>query len=144
MQPPPLKDWMFLGKLSEKTSLKVIHANVSSRFIHISKASTSAVLSLDEDVSLSVEEIQFAYEVWKQFENRIVGFPSRNHYWDDQNRLWVYSSAMTNEFSMILTSAAFIHRKHARLFTEYLSVSLTSAVETYPECQHILINFLIR
>ena len=36
-----------------------------------------SVLSLDNDVTLNQEEINFAFSVWQTFPHRIVGFPSR-------------------------------------------------------------------
>merc|ERR1719153_257359 len=120
VKPPPLKDWIFLGGLSTTTQLHILtdshHTNISSRFQAASQAPTEAILSLDEDVTLTTSEIDFAFEVWKQFQDRIVGFPARTHYWDDERHTWVYSSKWTNEYSIILTNAAFINRKFARLF----------------------------
>ena len=36
-----------------------------------------AVLSLDNDVTLHQEEIDFSFTVWQTFPHRIVGFPAR-------------------------------------------------------------------
>lgn len=44
---------------------------------------TDAVFSLDEDATLTTDEIDFAFHVWRHFPERIVGFPARTHYWDD-------------------------------------------------------------
>ena len=113
------------------------------RFHNSALVTTHAFLSLDEDVTLTTEEINFAFEVWKTFPERIVGFPARSHFWDERRRLWSYTSARANEYSMILTNAAFLHRKYAKLFVENLSVSVTTALQTYTDCEHILMNFLV-
>ena len=39
--------------------------------------------------------------------------------------------------------AAFLNRKYAKLFVENLSVSVTAALHTYSDCEHILMNFLV-
>ena len=44
---------------------------------------TSAILSLDEDTVLTTDEVDFAFQVWINFPDRIVGYPARSHYWDD-------------------------------------------------------------
>ena len=44
---------------------------------------TDAVLSLDEDAILNTDELDFAYHVWREFPDRIVGYPARAHFWDD-------------------------------------------------------------
>ena len=142
--PPPPDDWIFLGRLSQHTPLKILHTNTSStRFSHATSVSTEAVLFLDESVMLTSEETEFAFEVWITFPDRIVGFSERNHFWDEKKKMWQYSSALSNEYSMILTSAAFVNRKYAKHFVENLSVSLTSAILSHPDCEHILMNFLV-
>ena len=44
---------------------------------------------------------------------------------------------------LIISFAAFLHRKYAKLFVENLSVSVTAALQTYSDCEHILMNFLV-
>lgn len=56
--------------------------------------------------------IYFRYEVWREFPDRIVGFPSRTHVWDNVTNRWRYESEWTNEISMVLTGAAFHHKVH--------------------------------
>lgn len=41
------------------------------------------MLSLDEDAILNTDELDFAYRVWRDFPDRIVGYPARAHFWDD-------------------------------------------------------------
>ncbi|ETE66830.1 Exostosin-1, partial [Ophiophagus hannah] len=82
---------------------------VSERFLPYSAIGTDAVLSLDEYASLSTSEVDFAFVVWRKFPDRIVGFPMRSHFWDTSKNQWSYTSKWTNEFSMVLTAAAFYH-----------------------------------
>ena len=44
--------------------------SVNSRFYPYAHLQTSAVLSLDDDVVLSTEEIDFAFRVWIEFPDR--------------------------------------------------------------------------
>ncbi|MGH0125446.1 UNVERIFIED_CONTAM: hypothetical protein FKN15_031944 [Acipenser sinensis] len=83
---------------------------ISSRFLPYSDITTDAVLSLDEDTVLLTSEVNFAFVVWCSFPDRIVGYPPRSHFWDNSKQMWGYTSKWTNEFSMILTGAAFYHR----------------------------------
>jgi hypothetical protein len=41
---------------------------------------------------------------------RIVGFPSRTHYWSNGSQSWVYESEWKNDVSIVLTGAAFYHK----------------------------------
>jgi len=40
--------------------------------------------------------------VWREFPDRIVGFPSRLHMWDNGTNCWKYESEWTNSISMVL------------------------------------------
>lgn len=57
--------------------------SISQRFFPHEHIETDAVLSLDEDAILNTDELDFAYQVWQDFPDRIVGYPARAHFWDD-------------------------------------------------------------
>ena len=57
--------------------------SISQRFYPYPEIKTDAVLSLDEDAILNTDELDFAYTVWRDFPDRIVGYPARAHFWDD-------------------------------------------------------------
>lgn len=153
-----------------KVSVHIVPANgISYRFHPNPLIKTSAILSLDEDVTLNTDEIDFAFTVWKSFPDRIVGYPARSHYWDDARvfnifklwiyisrlfliylvsilifqRAWGYTSKWTNDYSMVLTGAAFYHRYYNALYTEVLSSTLHKTVEQAQNCEDILMNFLV-
>jgi len=143
VKPPPSSDWAFLAGLPDSIRLRLIQTNSSTRFLQANLVSTNAILYLDEDISLTTDEINFGFLVWRTFQDRIVGFSARTHYWDEKKKMWAFSSVLSNEYSMVLTNAAFIDRKYAKLLIENLSVSLSTALQSFPDCEHILINFLV-
>lgn len=49
-------------------------------------------------------------QVWREFPDRLVGYPGRLHLWDHEMGKWKYESEWTNEVSMVLTGAAFYHK----------------------------------
>uniref|UniRef100_A0A4W3JG31 N-acetylglucosaminyl-proteoglycan 4-beta-glucuronosyltransferase n=1 Tax=Callorhinchus milii TaxID=7868 RepID=A0A4W3JG31_CALMI len=116
---------------------------MSSRFFPYDAIQTDAVLSLDEDTVLSTNEVDFAFIVWHSFPDRIVGYPARSHYWDNSKGRWGYTSKWTNEYSMVLTGAAFYHRYYHYLYNYYLPASLHSMVDQMANCEDILMNFLV-
>ncbi|XP_036414044.1 exostosin-1a [Colossoma macropomum] len=116
---------------------------MSSRFLPYSSILTDAVLSLDEDTVLSTTEVDFAFTVWQSFPERIVGYPARSHFWDANKERWGYTSKWTNDYSMVLTGAAFYHRYYNYLYTNYLPASLKSMVDQLSNCEDILMNFLV-
>uniref|UniRef100_A0A8C1UEQ1 Glycosyl transferase 64 domain-containing protein n=1 Tax=Cyprinus carpio TaxID=7962 RepID=A0A8C1UEQ1_CYPCA len=139
--PPPRNKWP-----SITTPFSVIEGKrktMSGRFFPHHAIKTDAVLSLDEDSVLSTNEVDFAFIVWQSFPDRIVGYPARSHYWDSGKGRWGYTSKWTNEYSMVLTGAAFYHRYYHHLYTYYLPASLLSMVDQLANCEDILMNFLI-
>lgn len=120
-----------------------IKSSISQRFYPHKEIDTAAVLSLDEDTVLTTDEIDFAFVVWQQFPDRIVGYPGRSHYWDDSKSTWGYTSKWTNDYSIVLTGAAFYHQYYNYLYTEWLSPLLHKTVEQSQNCEDILMNFLV-
>ncbi|XP_044741369.1 exostosin-1 [Chrysoperla carnea] len=116
---------------------------ISQRFYPHSLIQTAGVLSLDEDSLLTTDEIDFAFQVWREFPERIVGYPARSHYWDDSKSSWGYTSKWTNDYSIVLTGAAFYHRYYNVLYTHWLNPLLHKTVEQSQNCEDILMNFLV-
>mmetsp|Transcript_29206 Transcript_29206/g.48251 ORF Transcript_29206/g.48251 Transcript_29206/m.48251 type:complete len:346 (+) Transcript_29206:73-1110(+) len=48
--------------------------NINNRFEPIHQVATEAVLSLDDDVEMTERSLDFAYKVWKENRERLVGF----------------------------------------------------------------------
>uniref|UniRef100_A0A8C1T532 Exostosin glycosyltransferase 1b n=1 Tax=Cyprinus carpio TaxID=7962 RepID=A0A8C1T532_CYPCA len=116
---------------------------MSSRFQPYDSIISDAVLSLDEDTVLSTTEVDFAFTVWQSFPERIVGYPARSHFWDNNKERWGYTSKWTNDYSMVLTGAAIYHRYYHFLYSHFLPNSLKSMVDQLANCEDILINFLV-
>ncbi|XP_029805542.1 exostosin-like 1 isoform X2 [Suricata suricatta] len=116
---------------------------VSDRFVPHRAISTDAILSLDAHSSLTTSEVDFAFLVWQSFPERMVGFLTWNHFWDEAQGSWGYTAERANEFSMVLTSAAFYHRYYHTLFTHTLPKALRTLADEAPTCVDILMNFLV-
>lgn len=56
---------------------------------------------------------------------------------------WGYTSKWTNDYSIVLTGAAFYHRYYNFLYTHWLSPLLHKTVEQSQNCEDILMNFLV-
>ncbi|XP_012353818.2 exostosin-like 1 isoform X2 [Nomascus leucogenys] len=119
------------------------HRKVSDRFYPYSTIRTDAILSLDARSSLSTSEVDFAFVVWQSFPERMVGFLTSSHFWDEAHGGWGYTAERTNEFSMVLTTAAFYHRYYHTLFTHSLPKALRTLADEAPTCVDVLMNFLV-
>lgn len=73
----------------------------------------------------------------------IIGFPSRTHIWDNTTNSWKYESEWTNEISMVLTGAAFLHKYWSYLYTKELPSEVKDWADEHLNCEDIAMNFLV-
>lgn len=67
--------------------------SLNNRFLPYHLIETEAVLCVDDDAHLRHDEIVFAFRVWREHRDRIVGFPGRYHAWDlNFNNGFLYNS----------------------------------------------------
>lgn len=141
-QPPSILEF---PKISKPINIIKTKANkLSHRFFPYREIETEAILHIDDDiVMLTPDEVEFAFEVWREFPDRIVGFPSRTHIWDNITMSWKYESEWTNEISMVLTGAAFLHKYWSYLYTRDLPLVVKDWVDDHMNCEDIAMNFLV-
>uniref|UniRef100_A0A1A9WW32 Exostosin-2 n=1 Tax=Glossina brevipalpis TaxID=37001 RepID=A0A1A9WW32_9MUSC len=144
-------------------SIKIVHARdnrLSNRFFPYKEIETEAILTIDDDINmLTADEVDFGYliyqatkeviadknryEVWREFPDRIVGFPSRLHVWDNFTSHWRYESEWTNEISMVLTGAAFLHKYWNHMYTYRMPSIIKQMIDSRMNCEDIAMNFLV-
>ncbi|XP_053678968.1 exostosin-2 [Anopheles nili] len=127
--------------------LKIIQTaanRLSNRFYPYEEIETEAILTIDDDiVMLTADELDFGYEVWREYPDRIVGFPSRTHVWDNGTGRWRYESEWTNQISMVLTGAAFHHKYWSYMYTNAMPGNIKEWVDEHMNCEDIAMNFLV-
>eukprot|EP00064_Thunnus_orientalis_P018623 superscaffoldBa00004347_g18726 len=140
--PPEESLWPKIG-----VPLKVVRTKenkLSNRFFPYDEIETEAVLAIDDDIiMLTSDELQFGYEVWREFPDRLVGYPGRLHLWDHEMGKWKYESEWTNEVSMVLTGAAFYHKYFNYLYTYKMPGDIKNWVDAHMNCEDIAMNFLV-
>uniref|UniRef100_A0A0K2T5T3 Exostosin-2 n=1 Tax=Lepeophtheirus salmonis TaxID=72036 RepID=A0A0K2T5T3_LEPSM len=129
--------------------LKIIQSSeniLSNRFFPYEEIETECILSMDDDIPmLTTDELEFGYHVWREFPDRLVGFPSRSHI-TTRNGSWKYESEWTSEISMVLTGAAFYHKYWNHVFSSGMDPvvsKMKSWVDGRMNCEDIAMNFLI-
>ncbi|KAJ2951256.1 hypothetical protein O0L34_g5657 [Tuta absoluta] len=145
------KRWRNLSKASEwpviNKPLKVIRTKenkLSNRFFPYDEIETECQLTIDDDiVMLTPDELEFGFDVWREFPDRIVGFPSRLHVWDNTTHSWLYHSEWTNQISMVLTGAAFHHKIWSWYYTHKMPKEIKHWVDDNFNCEDIAMNFLV-
>ncbi|KAI5694116.1 hypothetical protein M8J75_010856 [Diaphorina citri] len=133
---PPREDlrWPDIG-----VPVVVVRTNtndLNNRFKPYDVIETEAVLNMDDDVYLRHDEIMFAFRVWREQRDRIVGFPGRYHAWDQNNQGgWLYNS----NYSW----AAFIHTYYLYEYTHVMPQAIRDLVAEEMNCEDIAMNFLV-
>ena len=88
------------------------------------KLVVSIFMQVDDDAHLRHDEIIFAFRVWRENRDRLVGFPGRFHAWDKENSSWNYNSNYSCELSMVLTGAAFYHKYYNYYYSQLMASSI--------------------
>ena len=143
--PPPAEDWPRISK-----PLKVIQTSgnrLSNRFHPYAEIETECVLSMDDDINMmTTDELEFAYQVWREFPDRVVGFPSRTHVHDNSSGHYKYESEWVNDISMVLTGVAFYHKYWHYLYTAATSPEqrqIKDWVDEHINCEDIAFNMMV-
>ncbi|KAK7068662.1 Exostosin-2 [Halocaridina rubra] len=127
--------------------LKVVQTRenkLSNRFYPYEEIETECILAIDDDINMmTADELEFGYQVWREFPDRIVGFPPRNVLWNNDTQSWKYDSEWTNEVSMVLTGVAFYHKYWSYVYTTQLPGNIKEWVDTNMNCEDIAMNFLV-
>lgn len=146
----PLTLWNSLGPHPVPVVFKEQASNLMrNRLQPFPEIVTDAVLMLDDDILLSVPDISFAFSVWKQFSEQIVGFVPRKHILTSRG-VYSYGSfelqdpetAGGDRYSMVLIGAAFFHRRYLQLFQD-LPQSVHELVDETQNCDDIAMNFAV-
>lgn len=146
----PVKLWNSLGPHPVPVVFKEQISNkMRNRLQPFPEIDTDAVLMVDDDTLVSVPDISFAFSVWKQFPDQIVGFVPRKHV-SSPGGVYSYGSFELQDpekgggdkYSMVLIGAAFFHRRYLQLFQEQPQ-TVHALVDETQNCDDIAMNFAV-
>ncbi|GMT30924.1 hypothetical protein PFISCL1PPCAC_22221, partial [Pristionchus fissidentatus] len=112
-----------------------------SRFVPYEAIETEAVVSLDDDQDLSHSEIVFAFRVWRENRDRLIGFPARHTYMEAGQGQ--YGLGGYCEYSLILTGFAIMHKEFLFEFTYNQHPLIREHIDRNMNCEDIAMNFLV-
>ncbi|KAI4299438.1 hypothetical protein L6164_032899 [Bauhinia variegata] len=124
--------------------------SLNNRFKEIKDLETDAVFSIDDDVIFPCSSVEFAFDVWQSAPDTMVGFVPRAH-WVDSSKVdgdkfryggW-WSVWWTGTYSMVLSKAAFFHKKYFSLYTNEMPASIREYVTKNRNCEDIAMSFLV-
>ncbi|XP_053604394.1 exostosin-3-like [Plodia interpunctella] len=124
----------------------------SNLFLPYDLVDTEAVLCLDEEFILTPKEINFAFKIWREHRDQIVGFHGQHYALDKTNtglkhptihKVYHNNNSIQCEASIVLPAAAFIHRYYLWAYWQYLPLPIRRYVNMHQNCEDIAINFLV-
>ncbi|XP_074859139.1 exostosin-like 2 isoform X2 [Carettochelys insculpta] len=146
----PEETWNSLGPHPVPVIFKVQAANrMRNRLQIFPELETKAVLMMDDDTLISAYDLAFAFSVWQQFPDQIVGFVPRKHV-STPSGIYSYGSfelqtlgfGNGDHYSMILIGAAFLHSGYIELFQKQI-VAVHALIDETQNCDDIVMNFLV-
>lgn len=124
--------------------------NLNNRFKPISDLRTNAIFSVDDDVIVPCRTLDFAFTVWQSAPLTMVGFVPRMHWLDEEKNGMAHykyggwwSVWWMGTYSMVLTKAAFFHRKYLDLYTNKMPSSIHDYVMRERNCEDIAMSLLV-
>ncbi|XP_027359118.1 glycosyltransferase family 64 protein C4-like [Abrus precatorius] len=122
----------------------------NSRFKPVKDIRTDAIFSVDDDVIVPCSTLDFAFSVWQSAPFTMVGFVPRMHWIDkEQNNVPYYryggwwSVWWMGTYSMVLSKAAFFHRKYLDLYSQEMPPSIQDYVSSERACEDIAMSLLV-
>ncbi|ERM96545.1 hypothetical protein AMTR_s00001p00268440 [Amborella trichopoda] len=123
---------------------------VNNRFKPIADLRTEAIFSVDDDVIVPCSTMEFAFSVWQSASNTMVGFVPRMHWLDEEKDGSTYykyggwwSVWWMGTYSMVLSKAAFFHKKYLDLYAHKMPSSIHDYVISERNCEEIAMSLLV-
>lgn len=123
--------------------------SLNNRFKEIKGLKTDAVFSIDDDVIFPCSSVEFAFTVWQSAPDTMVGYVPRMHRVDQTKGKdkYIYggwwSVWWTGTYSMVLSKAAFFHKKYLKLYTDEMPASIKEYITKNRNCEDIAMSFLV-
>uniref|UniRef100_A0A8C5UGF4 Exostosin-like 2 n=2 Tax=Malurus TaxID=55806 RepID=A0A8C5UGF4_9PASS len=146
----PEEMWNSLGPHPVPVVFKVQTINrMRNRLQNFPDVETKAVLMMDDDTLVSAHDLAFAFSVWQQFPEHIVGFVPRKHI-STPSGVYSYGSfelqnpgfGNGDQYSMVLIGAAFFHSGYLEDFQRQPE-AVYALIDETQNCDDIAMNFLV-
>lgn len=87
--------------------------------------------------------MEFAYKIWQQNENAVVGFRAGNHQRISKSPVKYSVSMDDNEYSFVVGNAMFLKSDWLLAYSCVLPDTITRYLEDHPSCRDIAMNMLV-
>jgi glucuronyl/N-acetylglucosaminyl transferase EXT2 len=137
----------FISK-NKNTVLEVHHNNsLSNRFIPILPISTEAVLSIDDDIVVSCEDLDFWVHSWTMNRRTLVGLSPRITTYDSITGLaryknWQYTW-WNGMYNIVLTKAAILHKSYLNEYGKVIPKEFLQFIDNNRNCEDLAMQYVV-
>eukprot|EP00871_Galdieria_phlegrea_P002310 jgi/Galph1/307/GphlegSOOS_G5068.1 len=124
--------------------------SLNNRFNPIHDLETQVVLICDDDVYVSIEDVEFAFEVWRNNQNALVGIFPRFHRRNKESGQWEYLVAepvkkkgASRRYSIMLTKFIFMKSDFLFWYTCILTEKVHEFVDKQKNCEDIAMQMMV-
>ncbi|KAI8580284.1 hypothetical protein K450DRAFT_198674 [Umbelopsis ramanniana AG] len=119
--------------------------SLNNRFNPIEGLETSAVYILDDDIVVSVPDLEFSFQVWQNRQHSIVGHFPRFHSYNSTNGRAIYAMADNKRptYSVVLTKSMFIRSEYLFAYTCLMDPALHEYVDANLNCEDIGFSLMV-
>ena len=120
---------------------------LSNRFHTLHPSPTRAVLSIDDDLLISCQQLNQGFNIWTANEKALVGYSPRMHgvnavtgedkYMRWQNTWW------SGVYSISLTKASFLHKQYLQDFFTVLPASFIADIDAHRNCEDLAMAYVV-
>lgn len=134
--------------------------SINNRFLPLEDLATDAVFNVDDDILVDCASLQFGFDAWRLSPHTLVGYNARIHSRGSDSigegeggagqggtcgygyKQW-WHVWWRGEYSIVLTKAAFCHRKYFDMYTNDLPKDVWNYVHEGRNCEDIAMQFLV-
>ncbi|KAK4049297.1 exostoses (multiple)-like 2 [Microbotryomycetes sp. JL201] len=138
--PPELED---LASAKKVVILRQNFDSLNNRFNPISGLRTQAVFVCDDDIYIPVDDLDFAFDVWRNRQDSIVGFFPRVHGKKKDGSTFYEMAGVYRRYSIILTKAMFLNANYLHAYTCVLAPEIHRFVDKGMNCEDIAMNMMV-
>lgn len=138
---PEITPRFFLSSICQDkvTILERLTSSLNARFVPPKALRTNAVLIADDDILVSSRDLSTLFEVWKDHQNRLVGFIPRAIQVNEDG--WMYAQP-NSSIDIVLTKSMMLHRRFLELYTSS-NAHIRAKVDEWNNCEDIAMSFLV-
>ena len=127
--------------------IKVAKDSLNSRFLPIDSLKTTALFMVDDDIQVQCSSLVSSFEAWRYSPNAMVGFYPRLASISSSSARYLKWPvvAWQGKFNMILTKAAFMHKRYLDMYhdEQIQPRAILEHIDSKRNCEDIAMGFMV-